>query len=1198
MSKALIQLVAYRRATTTSSIYDLKPFYLDITGSPNISVNYNFEDIKNPEKRKTDFSQKFKLPFTNTNNRFFEHWYSVNVEKLVYSQNDAIECKVIVNGNEVLSGNLKLMAVYQKAGYYECVVLGKISNLFSAIGGKSLKNAFETENSTSGNLIPDTDLDHYFTTGNIENSWDGTLQNTAGTSLLDSTGGVSKIVYPIRIRGTESFVYDNAGTYDQWLSNIYPATGDNFDYSIDSRNHLERQTPAIQLRTALEKVFSKAGFTWTSTFLDSEYFRRLYMTTGDHDTGGSIKVTPATATIGTSFKMINNDACRNDPTQCPTAWALTSEFEWPAVPCLTGYAGWSQYAQARGGSVANPANDRNCPFELAKSGPAVDNNFFTGPVETYQYYFTPPTTLEYTAQFRAHLDTSASFACASGYIVGAWFSFQWFDDNAGTTGEIMDNQAQYYILLDGSETYVDVSVTQLLQAGGRYTTGYHLDIVYGLNYNPNSYVEIGLTTKMIDTDGTLQNYIINVTPVGSSSGNVMTPYGGVVNVPENIDPDLKQKDFLKDVIQRFNLVVVPDAEDSSNLIVEPFKDYVGTGETRYWTDKIDTSKEIVIKPTTALQKQAIRLSDKPSEDFYNKYVSEFLKLQNVWGHYNEEYNNTFASEGEMTNTPMFAPYIIDRPHKVGNVGFEADMSNCGLQNLNSYNSETSESENAKCPPFLFYYCGTPVSFGISPSYPQEQITLNFIHQTGIEEDNAPVWWWTGFDKYPLCSAYEMSNTGFVNATAGATRTLLWDNKYNDWIRNLDQWNLDGAIEGTLYNLYWKDYIKELYSEDSRLLEVFLNLTSTDIYKFSFKDVVFIKNNYYRVLKIQNYQVGGNTSTKALLLKVPNLSGTPCLDAGCETSNFLNNGSPTQWGMYMWNDPAGGFTWITTQACCDCVDGEFVVADPSTGLGVCQDPDYFEDSTTAFVEGPQAMGMPPIPSSNGPMSKMTGSSIKTVDLHSSKFVDAKTSKFKSQYRTGFALTKDGVSFEKPKSTFARRTLKFQKTEFNMMGQTLGTVAREIRLENRENNIYIHPNTLTDVVVRVRGYVSDGGVDMSKAFAYTGTTAFRYINGAIEEVGGTSGGAWTQVYTDLTGAIGHPTFLVRITQDTIQQLYRFRLTAVCSGADPLTVIDYSADVELTTTELSGVISQKLLYAEYESGEWIEFENSGTKTYLEWN
>ena len=82
MSKTSIQLVAYRRETPTSSIYRQKPFYLDLLDAPNISVNYHFEDVKNPETRKTDFSQTFKLPFSKTNNDFFEHWYECNVEKL------------------------------------------------------------------------------------------------------------------------------------------------------------------------------------------------------------------------------------------------------------------------------------------------------------------------------------------------------------------------------------------------------------------------------------------------------------------------------------------------------------------------------------------------------------------------------------------------------------------------------------------------------------------------------------------------------------------------------------------------------------------------------------------------------------------------------------------------------------------------------------------------------------------------------------------------------------------------------------------------------------------------------------------------------------------------------------------------------------------------------------------------------------
>ena len=80
---AKVRLVAYRKkqsANTFDATYEL-----DLQEEPNISLNYQFADIKEPEKRKASYSQTFKLPFTKANNEFFQNWYEVNLESLIFN---------------------------------------------------------------------------------------------------------------------------------------------------------------------------------------------------------------------------------------------------------------------------------------------------------------------------------------------------------------------------------------------------------------------------------------------------------------------------------------------------------------------------------------------------------------------------------------------------------------------------------------------------------------------------------------------------------------------------------------------------------------------------------------------------------------------------------------------------------------------------------------------------------------------------------------------------------------------------------------------------------------------------------------------------------------------------------------------------------------------------------------------------------
>ena len=67
-----IRLVAYRKATSTAT--SDTAYNLDLQEAPNVSLNFQFSDIKKPESRKGSYSQTFKLPFTDNNNEFFQNW--------------------------------------------------------------------------------------------------------------------------------------------------------------------------------------------------------------------------------------------------------------------------------------------------------------------------------------------------------------------------------------------------------------------------------------------------------------------------------------------------------------------------------------------------------------------------------------------------------------------------------------------------------------------------------------------------------------------------------------------------------------------------------------------------------------------------------------------------------------------------------------------------------------------------------------------------------------------------------------------------------------------------------------------------------------------------------------------------------------------------------------------------------------------
>ena len=253
-----IRLVAYRKATTSSTTDST--YELDLQESPNISLNFQFSDVKEPEKRKANFSQTFKLPFTDNNNKFFQDWYNVNASTLVFDTRKSFDAVLFADGVSQFEGIIQLKAVYKKAQFYQVVLLSNTADLFTVIGSNKLKDVFLNDNGTYSE-----ELDHTFTAANVAASWDGSdsgFQNIAGTSLRDTDVNVQKVMYPM------SFTIGNAyygADVSQYLS-ASSLTADESDLQVP----ITQLRPAIQIKELFRLIIAKAGFSYTSSFIDGD----------------------------------------------------------------------------------------------------------------------------------------------------------------------------------------------------------------------------------------------------------------------------------------------------------------------------------------------------------------------------------------------------------------------------------------------------------------------------------------------------------------------------------------------------------------------------------------------------------------------------------------------------------------------------------------------------------------------------------------------------------------------------------------------------------------------------------------------------------------------------------------------------------------------------------------------------------------
>ena len=71
----------------------------------------------------------------------------------------------------------------------------------------------------------------------------------------------------------------------------------------------------------------------------------------------------------------------------------------------------------------------------------------------------------------------------------------------------------------------------------------------------------------------------------------------------------------------------------------------------------------------------------------------------------------------------------------------------------------------------------------------------------------------------------------------------------------------------LYNRWWRNYYRELYDGQARILEGMFALTLNDIFTFQWSDKIWIVDSWWRVLDVEGYVVGEQDMTKVKLIRL-------------------------------------------------------------------------------------------------------------------------------------------------------------------------------------------------------------------------------------------------------------------------------------------------------------------------------------------
>ena len=570
---------------------------IDLLDNIPYSLNYAIADIREPDKRNSSYSKTIKIPGSKTNNIIFAHIFEINIQSN-FNANLKTPCSLYVDELLQMQGFLQLLKINKTDDNqieYEVAIKGNVGNIFTDWADLQL-----------------TDLDL--------SAYNHTYDKTAQKASWVATYG-------------EGYVYP---MIDYCVTN--GSNGLTFD--------VENFYPAIYVKQYIDSMFTLAGYTYSSDFFDSAFFKRL--------------IIPFNATT-----LLLSEA------------ELTSRYF--KAKRNANYAAKTLVSVANSDFIAFTAQTTPTLIQINTDVSDASNQFntttFIATISDSGYY-------TFTASINFSLSFSLLTTSPSTLPVGniIYFNICVYDSS---------NNYSHTIGV-GSYTIP----TQSISNGGTtsvYTTTFTTALVY---LSPGERIGCAFTFQSINLIsgiylGQAGEIVLNITADSSLENNAVNNgiFDGeaVVMSTMAIPRNIKIKDFFTSIIKMFNLYIETDKTIANKLYIEPRNDFYSAGVTKDWTDKLSIDRVMDIDPMGELNASRYTFKYKEDKDYYNqKYQNGFLE---PYGTMNKDIDTDFI-KGSKAIDIIFSPTpltkigttdrIISQIATLGNNGL-------GLTNIKNYN---------------------------------------------------------------------------------------------------------------------------------------------------------------------------------------------------------------------------------------------------------------------------------------------------------------------------------------------------------------------------------------------------------------------------------------------------------------------------------------------------------------------------------
>lgn len=572
----------------------------------------------------------------------------------------------------------------------------------------------------------------------------------------------------------------------------------------DSVFNVKDFIPCLSAREYIDKIFAAKGFTFTSDFLDTDEFKSIWI----YPNIDKLELTQSQLDNRQFFVGLNADY-----TITPNS-AYIVNFPNESLPFFdAGNQVSGTYAQIAQSGYYNIIASNKIEVTFSHTDSNVSYAIIQNLQPITQLRYSPDNTNWYVLNSNANIlqDPTTS----SKFTINNSQSKEFTHEVA--SGEVFRNANDYIesrFILDNTAytiTYYNSSNVVITPTGT-------LTLTYKLKSGTNK-----------------TSFYMLASQKEVSEGNAL-------EMASVLPKKIKQKDFLKSIIQAFNLIIEPDKDNANNVIIEPYSAFYGV-DTEDWSNKLDTDKDITINPLFLLEGRRYIYKYKEDKDYYNTLYKN--RYNEIFGQNIITVDNDFLTQ-DKTNELVFSPTPMVANYDLG-------IAYPKIQTINA-------NVISKCVPNIRMLYAGGVKNTVNPyTYKQsgqtDLITTEYGYLGHIDDTDAPTLD-LNFD-YPKEVFYNFVGSQFTS--------------------------------NNLYNRFHKNFVTNITDKNSKTMTCYIYLNPIDINKFSFRKKYYV-NGAYWIVNTLEYNPMVEDSFKVELIKVLTLESHTPTSFKLYSSTTINTGN--------------------------------------------------------------------------------------------------------------------------------------------------------------------------------------------------------------------------------------------------------------------------------------------------------------------